>query len=1131
MNRSRWIPRSAFASLVLVCLAIGGSRTGAAEPVDYLKQIKPLLTARCVACHGALKQEGGLRLDTAALAIRGGENGAAIKPGVPDDSLLLRRVTSTDEALRMPQEGEALKVEQIAWLRAWIEQRAAAPADEPPERDPRDHWAFRPVVRPAVPKLANAPWPRNPIDAFVGIGHERLGLTPQKEAARSLLVRRLYLDLLGVPPSLEELARHDADQADGWYERLAQQLLDDPRYGERWGRHWMDVWRYSDWWGLGDQLRNSQQHIWHWRDWIVESLNADLPYDEMVRLMLAADELHPNDLDRLRATGFLARNYFLFNRNQWMDESVEHVSKAFFGLTMNCTKCHDHKFDPFEQTDFYRLRAFFEPYHVRLDMAPGQADFNRDAIPRVFDGTPDEPTYRFVRGQEGQPDKSTPIAPGVPRLLQFKELTIQPVDLPAEAWQPERRPWVQDALRQTSQQAIATAEQAAKNSHAKVATAKKKEAELIAAAEAKKPEPAAPDAKPTPAEPTLVDEKFATLDRQRWQVFGGEWAHEPGRLEQKKDGAQRAGLRLQAEAPRDFDVTLRFTILGGSQWRSVSLGFDSTQSDPVAAPGPGDSEQSVYVSAVQGGSKVQAAYHEGGQWRYPTEGLRAMPIELKKQYVLRVQVRGTLINALLDGQPVLAWRTPLARRAGAMQITTFDALTVFHEISIAPLKSDAVLREPNAAPDSQPTTPEGARRATADAELEARIADLAVEIARAELVSLDRRAEASRVATEASVAPNATVAAVQAERAAAVLKARQVVATVELKLLRAAADKRESVEKELKTAQEAAEKAVRTTESAVAPTDKFTPLVGAKWTPTRFRSSGADDPTVTFPSRSTGRRKALAEWITDSKNPLTARVAVNHLWARHFGTPLVATVFDFGRKGAEPTHPELLDWLAAELVGAGWSMKHMHRLIVTSATYRLDSTSAGREANVAQDADNRQLWRRTPLRIESQAVRDSILSLAGTLDATRGGPPVMPAAQAESRRRSLYFFHSNNERNLFLTTFDEAAVKECYRRDQSIVPQQALALTNSRLVLDAAAPIAARIENAGRLDAAAPRQDDAAFVKHAFRYVLGAEPNEAETAASLKALAAWNRLPDGAKSARANFVWALLNHNDFVTIR
>src|SRR6185436_1934945 len=260
--------------------------------------------------------------------------------------------------------------------------------------------------------------------------------------------------------------------------------------------------------------------------------------------------------------------------------------------------------------------------------------------------------------------------------------------------------------------------------------------------------------------------------------------------------------------------------------------------------------------------------------------------------------------------------------------------------------------------------------------------------------------------------------------------------------------------------------------------EQFTRLAGATWTATRFLSSTADDPTVKFSPQSSGRRKALAEWITDRRNPLTARVAANHIWTRHFGVPLVPTVFDFGRKGTPPTHPELLDWLAAELMESGWSLKHLHRLIVNSATYRLSSSLAGAEANVAKDSDNVYLWRRNSIRLEAEVVRDSMLSLAGNLDPTIGGPSVPPANQDDSKRRSLYFFHSKDERNLFLTTFDEAGVRESYRRDQSIVPQQALALSNSKLVLDSAGRIATRLSEGHKV------ADDEAFIRRAMLAML-----------------------------------------------
>jgi hypothetical protein len=249
------------------------------------------------------------------------------------------------------------------------------------------------------------------------------------------------------------------------------------------------------------------------------------------------------------------------------------------------------------------------------------------------------------------------------------------------------------------------------------------------------------------------------------------------------------------------------------------------------------------------------------------------------------------------------------------------------------------------------------------------------------------------------------------------------------------------------------------------------------------------------------------------------------------GKPLVPTVFDFGRKGTPPTHPELLDWLAVELMEHGWSMKHLHRLIVTSSAYRMSSTSAGASTKtLAADPENRYYWRGNPIRMEAELVRDSLLSLAGELDPARGGPTV-PANDEKSRRRSLYFFHSHNDYMEFLSTFDGASVLDCYRRAESIVPQQALALENSPLAAAMAEKIARRIA------AEKPNASDREFVRAAFLTVLAVEPSDAEATASLDALnqlaaiAQKQNRPDPTSRARANLVHALLNHNDFVTVR
>lgn len=889
----------------------------------YVEQLKPLLRNRCYGCHGALKQEAGLRIDTVEQMKQGGDSGPVIVPGDTAGSLLFERVAATNLDERMPpeHEGEAFTDEQLALLRGWLSAGAPAPENEPADADPQEHWAFQPRKRPPVPEVANAQI-KNAIDAFLAQVHAEQGFTPADEAPREVLIRRLYLDLVGVPPTPEEWAELLQSPAPDWYEQLVDRLLNDPRHGERWARHWMDVWRYSETWGLGAQVRSSQHHIRHWRDWIIESLNADLPYDEMVRQMLAGDELYPDDLDKLRATGYLARNYFIFNRHQWMEEVVEHVGKGFLGLTFNCAKCHDHKYDPITHADYYRLRAFFEPYHVRTDVVPGEVDLRRDGIPRAFDGMPDAPTYLLIRGQESQPDESAVITPGVPEILRFRELLIEPVTLPVEAWQPARREWVIAAHRDAVQAQLTAAQKRLAEAAKTLAAAEKQSAQLA--------DQPMPDAEASAAAATAL-----ALAQKKHEV------------------AERA--------------------------------------------------------------------HE---------------------------------TALAD-------EASFKHRLAAMQATW--------------ARTDA------GEEDEALTTAEQ---------------------------------EAAHIAA-------------RAERELELAQARQKLAELELQIREAQPDRREPLEKQLKPAQDAVAAAEKKLET---PGTDYRQIVGAVPAPTRFLHSGKDDPPIEFLPTSTGRRTALARWITDDNHPLTARVAANQIWMRHMGEPLVATVFDFGRNGATPASPELIDWLAAELVESGWSMKHLHRVIVTSAAYRRSSSLAGAESNQAIDPDNRYFWRRPTIRLEAQAIRDSILALSGTLDTTIGGPPIPSSEQDRSTRRSLYFYHSNNDRNLFLTTFDDALVKECYRREQSIVPQQALAMGNSQLTLTAAAQIAERLSQS---EASAAGQEEP-FIRRAFLVVLGIRPSEAEVSVSRKALALWREQESGDEAeqrARANFIWALLNHNDFVTLR
>ena len=299
-----------------------------------------------------------------------------------------------------------------------------------------------------------------------------------------------------------------------------------------------------------------------------------------------------------------------------------------------------------------------------------------------------------------------------------------------------------------------------------------------------------------------------------------------------------------------------------------------------------------------------------------------------------------------------------------------------------------------------------------------------------------------------------------------------------------------------------------------------------------------------YPDSSTGRRLALAQWIANRQNPLTARVAVNHIWLRHFGTALVPTVANFGKNGKPPSHPELLDWLATELMARNWSMKTIHRLIVTSSAYRMQSTPEAADHNAAIDPDNTYLWRMNPRRMEAEVVRDSVLYLAGQLDTTMGGPEIDAKTGEESRRRSIYFQHAPDAQMTFLKVFDEASPNECYARNETVVPHQALALANSKLSLTEARLLAKA------LAAKAPTAPE--FVGRAFETVLNRPPSAEERVESEKFLKEQEELfrdpqkltpvkiaegkadkekLDPRMRARENLVHVLLNHNDFVTIR
>ena len=1165
-------------ALVLGIVLVTAATGVAQEPeVDYLRDIKPILHERCFACHGALKQQAGLRLDTGTLIRKGGDGGPAVTPGQVSDSPLLDRVSESEPSLRMPPDGKPLTPEQIAKIRLWIAAGARTPDNEQPEEDPRTHWAFQRPVRPAVPAVTDpdlAGPQANPIDAFIVAKLAAHQLTPRPLADKPVILRRVYLDLIGLPPTREELQAYLADDSPTAYETVVDRLLKDPRYGERWGRHWMDVWRYSDWYGRrdADDVRNSSSQIWHWRDWIVNSLNADHGYDRMVREMLAADEINPDDPQAAVATGYLIRNYYSLNPNDWMRSTVEHTGKAFLGLTFNCAHCHDHKYDPIAHDDYFKLRAFFEPIYIRQDRLPGQPDpgpfqeyvyggsskVQRLGIARIFDKTPSAPTWFYTGGDERNRVKDRgSIPPGVPEFLAAIPLTIEPVSLPPRAWYPGLRPDIQETVLneirttlESSQTELAAAQQGMQESPpALVEQLAKAQSAFDTAAKA---------AELAGNGGALVGSQSLLLDA----TAGRRILQNP--LQQVKSLEEGTTLSFQLLILNDAHVNFQLANDVMKGLTASFVGFDQGR-----------------ILAYQPGSTAE---FEAGRYDFAAGQKR-----FHVQFVVHPKEDRCLLS--VRSQPddkVLVENVPIALNGWSPVGTTNKAITFDARPGSMAAVDEFVVSGPppagtsgggaatlKASFDFEPPTyvngrdiggisgwvvsPQGLPPATSV---------VSNVIGNAALRELSLKLEAAR---QALAAPSMRLKAAEARLAAGQLQRQSVEARVAAdrakhgetagadvpalvriasKLEREAAAQKATAEvlsKEYALAvatNKPANDAMRMKEIAAAATQ----LAAAQTALAKAQAAVADESlaekyttlTPTYPPTSTGRRRALAHWITSPLNPLTARVAVNHIWARHFHEPLVSSVHDFGRNGAKPLHPELLDWLAVEFMESGWSMQHLHRRIVTSAAYRRVSSVGPATQEAKVDPENKLLWRMNAGRMEAEVVRDSLLYAAGRLDLKLGGQELENNQALTTTRRSLYYstYPEAGGKSEFGELFDGPDPSECYRRTRSVVPQQALALTNSDLVHGLSASLAASIwKDVETAPATAGVEADATqrFVGAAFEKILSRSPTAAEREACsaflTKQAGATDATTPAATRAREGLVRVILNHNDFVTIR
>ncbi len=765
------------------------------RPVDYTKDIQPIVAKHCLACHGPMKQKSGLRLDTGEFIHKGGNSGPALVAGKSADSLLIHLVAGHEPEREMPPSEKKLSADEIGLLRAWIDQGASYPKEPKPEKEAAQpatstHWAFQPIKRPDVPSVKQPTWLRNPIDAFILAKLERENVAPSLEADRLTLLRRVYLDLIGLPPRPEEIDDFLNDQAVDAYERLVDRLLASPHYGERWGRYWLDLARYAD--SDGYEKDTGRPWAWRYRQWVIDALNRDLPYDRFVIEQLAGDLLEQPTPDQLAATGF-HRNT-LTNKEGGVDEEefrvaavvdrVNTTSSIFLGLTMSCTQCHDHKYEPFTQREFYQLFAFFN-----------------DA---------DE------------------------------------VDVEA----------------------------------------------------------------PLPGD--RAKHAFLTLYHDRMQVW----------LKASVDGYKAAHQAAQQEK---WEANLKVLEL-----RKFP---QNIQTILLLEPAKRNAEQ----------AKTLAQFFDGQDKKLAELNKKLREWEQKRPVLTRAQ----------------AFKKGPGR------------------------KTHVMIRGDFMRPGVEVTA-----------------------------------------GTPAVLPPLSTTAVVASQ----------------------------------------------------APTSGPAPA----------------------------NRLDLAQWIASPANPLTARVLANWVWMHHFGRGIVETANDFGTRGDPPSHPELLDWLAHELIHQGWSMKQLHRSIVTSATYR--QSSHARPELTEKDPRNRWLARQNRLRLEAEIIRDNALAASGLLVRKVGGPSVRPpqppgiseltyassARWVESQgpdryRRGLYTWFQRTSPYPMLMTFDSPDSNVCcMKRDRTNTPLQALTLLNDRVFMEAAQAMGQRL-----FKTEAQASDDVRMA-YLYRWALARLPSERE---------------------------------------
>jgi hypothetical protein len=1060
-------------------LAAAGTGARAADPVDYNRDVRPILAKNCFACHGpdANAREAGLRLDTREDATKALESGStAIVPGDAENSDLLFRVTTDDATLRMPpgKAGPPLTAREAGLLRKWIEADAPYAA----------HWAFvKPEARP-LPAVSDPSWVRNGIDAWTLARLDREGLKPAPPADPFVLLRRLSLDLRGLPPSPEEVDALAKDPSDAAYERVVAKYLDDPAYGERWARVWLDLARYADSSGYGsDPLR---PNMWRYRDWVIDAFNRNLPYDRFTVEQIAGDLLPSPTLDQRMATAF-HRNTMTNTEGGTDDEEfrvaaikdrVDTTGQVWMGLTIGCAKCHTHKYDPISNDEYYRFYAFFN------QTADNDQPDERPVMPA--------PT----------PELAATLAAIDVRVAALRKS----LDTPTEALANAQATWERELSGPTP---WATLVAVAAKSDAGATLEAQPDGSIRASGEAPDRDTYTIDA--DASLPRITALRLETLPDPSFPA-GGAGRGADGRFVLSRIGveARPAGGAPDGDTP--VGRTVRVTLPGDGKMLSLAEVEVFRAGRNVATAGRASQSSTGYDGpaslAIDGNPnghyfEAKSTTHtkaEPSPWWEVTLA-ESGPIERivvwnRTDGGAGERLKGFEVQVLDDDRKAV-WSTVVAEPPGPSReltpsgrraVTLVRAVTDHEQEGFPVASALAAKADPG---KGWAVAPEGAKPHVAvflTGESDASPAGPSRLTVRLEHASRDAGATLGRFRLSATDDPRMTRRAGLPAPVLAALDAPAGGRTAEQEALLASHYR--TIAPALQPIRDEIAK-LEKTRPPVPTLPVMVELPAGERRVTKLLNKGnfldpgaAVEPGVpaafgTLPTEIPANRLALARWLVDPENPMTARVAVNRVWGQLIGAGLVLTEEDFGTQGDAPTHPELLDWLAVGYRDGGWDTKALIRLIVTSNTYRQSSRAT--PELLARDPENKLLARAKRFRLEAETIRDQALSLSGLLVRKVGGPSVFPVQPdglwqaafngertwktsdgADRYRRGLYTFWRRTVPYPSMATFDAPSRELCtVRRVRSNTPLQAFVTLNDPVYVEAAQALARRIVREG----------------------------------------------------------------------